>query len=78
MLDVHVTPEDGQDSANHWRVAAYDRRTLGAIAISETGATRDEALEKVGRAWIEQTATRNLTSFDWVAVTNTLRAIRAI
>ncbi|HYQ46855.1 MAG TPA: hypothetical protein VER11_33020 [Polyangiaceae bacterium] len=78
MLDVHVTPDESQDSASRWRVAVQDRRTAGAIVISETGATRGEALEKVGRAWVEQMTARNLTPFDWVAVTSTLQAIRAI
>jgi hypothetical protein len=78
MLDVHVTPDEGNGAANHWRVAAHDRRSAGAIVISETGATRGEALEKVGRAWVEQMTERNLTPFDWIAVTSTLQAIRAI
>jgi hypothetical protein len=78
MLDVHVTPDEGSTAVGHWRVAAHDRRTAGAIVISETGATRGEALEKVSRAWVEQMTERNLTPFDWIAVTNTLQAIRAI
>jgi hypothetical protein len=78
MLDVHVTPHEDGASAKHWRVAAHDRRSAGAIVISEIGATRGEALEKVGRAWVEQMTERNLTPFDWTAVTNTLQAIRAI
>lgn len=77
MLDVHVTPAEGAESAG-WRVAAHDRRSAGAIVISETAATRGEALEKVSRAWIAQMGERNLTAFDWIAVTSTLQAIRAI
>jgi hypothetical protein len=46
--------------------------------ITESGATRGEALEKVSRAWVEQMNERNLTPFDWIAVTSTLQAIRAI
>jgi len=76
MLDVHVTPHEA--SAGQWRVAAHDRRSAGAIVISEVGATRGEALEKVSRAWVEQMSERNLTPFDWIAVTSTLQAIRAI
>jgi len=78
MLDVHVTPHEGSNTADHWRVAAHDRRSAGAIVIAETGATRGEALEKVSRAWAEQMTERNLTPFDWTAVTSTLQAIRAI
>jgi len=78
ILDVHVTPHESSDSADLWRVAAHDRRSAGAIVISETGATRGEALEKVSRSWVEQMRERNLTAFDWIAVTNTLQAIRAI
>ena|SRR6478609_6139166 len=78
LLDVHVTPCEGSESAGHWRVAAQDRRSVGAVVISETGATRGEALEKVSRAWIERMSDSNLTAFDWIAVTSTLQAIRAI
>ncbi|HYQ26819.1 MAG TPA: hypothetical protein VER04_06350 [Polyangiaceae bacterium] len=78
MLDVHVTPRETSDSLALWQVSAHDRRSEGALVISESGATRGEALEKVGRAWLEQVTLRNLTPFDWVAVTSTLQAIRAI
>ena len=78
MLDVHVTPCEGSDSADQWRVAAHDRRSAGAIVISESGATRAEALEKVSRSWVEQMRDRNLSAFDWIAVASTLHAIRAI
>jgi len=77
MLDVHVTPRE-TDSVAKWQVAAHDRRSVGAVVISESGATRGEALEKVSRTWIEQMTERNLTPFDWIAVTSTLQAIRAI
>ena len=78
MLDVHVTPREASDSAGQWQVAAHDRRSAGANVICESGATRGEALEKVSRAWVEQMTERNLTPFDWIAVTSTLQAIRAI
>jgi hypothetical protein len=78
LLDVHVTPRHESDNFGEWRVTAQDRRGGDAIVITECGATRVEALEKVSRAWVEQMGERNLTAFDWVAVTKTLQAIRAI
>ena len=78
ILDVHVTPHEGSDSAEHWRVAVQDRRTADAIVISETGSTPGEALEKVGHSWVEQMTERKLTAFDWIAIASTLRAVRAI
>jgi hypothetical protein len=78
ILDVHVTPKQAADSAGEWLVAAQDRRGGGAVVISEWGATRGEALDKVSRAWVAQMGERNLSSFDWAAVTSTLLAIRAI
>ena len=78
MLDVHITPREGSDAGAPWQVAAHDRRGADAVVISETGATRDEALEKVSVAWDAQARERRLTTFDWSAVTSTLRAIRAI
>lgn len=77
-LDVHVTPRDDSDSSDRWHVAARDSRNAGAIVISGTGATRGEALEKVSRAWAAQVLEHKLSAFDWVAVTSTLQAIRAI
>ncbi len=78
LLDVHVTPRQESDSAGEWQVAAQDRRGGDATVIAEWGQTRGEALEKVSRAWNEQMSERNLSAFDWVAVTKTLQAIRAI
>ena len=76
LLDVRVTP--GQpDGAGEWLVAVQDRRG-GAVVISEWGATRSEALDKVSRSWNAQMGERNLNAFDWTAVTSTLLAIRAI
>ena len=78
MLDVHVTPRAAADSAGEWLVAAHDRRGGDATVIAEWGATRSEALDKVSRTWVAQMSERNLSAFDWTAVTNTLLAIRAI
>lgn len=78
MLDVHVTPGGAPDSAGEWLVAAHDRRDCGAVVISEWGATRGEALDKVSRSWVAQMRERNLSAFDWTAITSTLAAIRAI
>jgi hypothetical protein len=78
ILDVHVTPRDASDATGEWQVAAHDRRDGNAIVISEWGATRSEALDKVSRTWAAQMSERNLSAFDWAAVTNTLLAIRAI
>jgi len=78
LLDVCVTPRQESELGGAWRVAAQDRRGGDAIVITESGATRSEALEKVSRAWTEQMSERNLHPFDWIAVTSTLLAIRAI
>lgn len=78
LLDVHVTPRENPDSSDHWQVTARDSRSAGAVVISGTGATRGEALESVSRAWDAQVLECKLTPFDWVAVTSTLQAIRAI
>ena len=78
LLDVCVTPRQESELGGAWRVAAQDRRGGDAVVITEYGATRSEALEKVSRAWTEQMSERNLHPFDWIAVTSTLLAIRAI
>lgn len=78
LLDVHVSPRDESGAAGEWRVTAQDRRGGNATVITEWGATKGEALEKVSRTWVEQMSERNLSAFDWVAVTQTLQAIRAI
>ena len=78
LLDVCVTPRQESENGGEWRVAAQDRRGGDAIVITESGATRGEALEKVSRAWAEQVTAQKLSPFDWTAVTSTLLAIRAI
>jgi hypothetical protein len=77
-LDVQITPREGSGVSEHWHVTARDDRRAGAIVISGVGATRAEALENVSRAWDAQVFERKLTACDWVAVTSTLQAIRAI
>jgi hypothetical protein len=78
MLDVHVTPRNAPENAGEWHVTAQDRRGGDATIIAEWGATRSEALDKVSRSWVAQMTEHNLSAFDWVAVTSTLLAIRAI
>jgi hypothetical protein len=78
ILDVHVIPGQAADNPGEWRVTAQDRRGGDATVIAEWGATRSEALDKVSRTWVAQMSERNLSAFDWAAVTNTLLAIRAI
>ena len=78
LLDVHVTPRQDSETGGEWRVTAQDRRGGDATVVTEWGATKVEALEKVSRAWVEQMNERNLAAFDWAAVTQTLLAIRAI
>lgn len=78
MLDVCVTPRQESENGGAWSVAVQDRRGRDAVVVTESGATRGEALEKVSRAWADQMGPSNLSAFDWTAVTSTLLAIRAI
>jgi hypothetical protein len=73
-LDVHVKPEGTED----WVVTAQSGRGADAIVITESAATRGEALIRVARAWTAKAPDLGLPDLDWDAVTAALAAVRAI
>jgi hypothetical protein len=77
-LDVHVSSGATPERADAWHVAAHSSRRADPIVISESAATRAEALRKVANGWTAQASELGLTTFDWDAVTKLLLSVRAI
>jgi hypothetical protein len=78
-LTLRITGRGGDDgSPVEWRVEASTSGSPDAVVVSETGATRAEALRAVGSTWNEKRLASNLPSFDWESVARAMAAVRAI
>jgi hypothetical protein len=77
-LTVCVSPRESAADTGDWRVEARIAHSPEAFVITEWGHTRAEALRAVGLAWVAQTESQNLPTFDWDAVASVLNAVRAL
>jgi hypothetical protein len=76
-LTLLITERTSPDDAGQWKIEARATLLDQTVTLTEWGATRADALEAIGRAWI-LAADEALRVFDWEAVANTLRAVRAL
>ena len=60
------------------RIEARTSNDADAAVASGTAESRSAALELCATSWREQTAARLLPSFDWAAIAESLRGVRAI
>jgi hypothetical protein len=79
-LTLRISGRGGDDdgSPTQWRIEASTSSSPDAVVVSETGATRAEALRAVGRSWKDKLLANNLPSFDWESVARAMVAVRAI
>ena len=78
-LTLLITERTSPDDAGEWRIEARGSISSDHTAtVAEWGKTRAEALAAIGRAWSEASDTRSFRVFDWEAVANTLRTVRAL
>jgi hypothetical protein len=78
-LTLRVTGRGGEDGTPAvWRIEASTSSSPDAVIVSETGATRAEALRALGSSWNEKRLASNLPSFDWESVARAMAAVRAI
>ena len=78
-LTLTITERTSVDDAGQWRIEA--RGTLSperAATVVEWGATREDALAAIGRAWSAAADSMGLRVFDWEAVATALRTVRAL
>ena len=76
-LAIRMYPTDDGTGEPKWRVDASSARAGDAV-VSADAPTRAAALERVGRAWQEEAAGRNLPTLDWNAIAQLMSAVRAL
>lgn len=77
-LDIRISSSAAGPGVRSWHVAAQDTREADGMVISDSAATKTEALGKVAEAWAERASELSLPQLDWPAVTAVLTAVRAI
>ncbi len=77
-LTIKMFPEDAREQS--WRVEASTKGGVGAdgAAIAASGRTRAIALEELARSSQASGAATGFFALDWVAITDSLAAVRAI
>jgi hypothetical protein len=78
-LTLLITERTRADEPGAWCIEARASVTADSKAtLIEWGATREDALRAVGRAWSTAPETMAFRVFDWEAVAATLRTVRAL
>ncbi|RYZ05656.1 MAG: hypothetical protein EOO73_19395 [Myxococcales bacterium] len=77
-LEIRVSSRSAGSGQRSWHVSAQLGGVSDAIVLSESGATKSEALTKVSALWSEQDTAHALPSLDWPAVAQALLAVRGI
>jgi hypothetical protein len=77
-LEIRISSRSAGSGQRNWHVSAQPGGVSDAIMLSESGATKTEALNKVAALWSEQDPGHQLPPFDWTAVTQALLAVRGV
>ena len=78
-LTLLITERANSDDPGAWKIEARGALTPEKKAsVVEWGATKGDALGAIGRAWAESIDTMGLRVFDWDAVANALKTVRAL
>jgi hypothetical protein len=78
-LTLRVSGRGGEEGPpTEWRIEASTSTSPDAVVVTESGLTRAEALQAVGRSWGEKRIAGNLPLFDWQSVALVMGAVRAL
>jgi hypothetical protein len=77
-MTLRVSGHGGERLPTEWRMEASTSTVPDAPIVAESGATRAEALQAVGRSWNHKRLANNLPIFDWESVARAMSAVRAI
>jgi len=66
------------DGAVEWEIEARAGRAPEALVVAGRGATRRDALLRVGESWAREATEHRLPPFDWEEVARALDAVRAL
>jgi hypothetical protein len=70
--------EDTSGDGPRWRAEARVNDKSDDSVIEASGATRAEALQKIGEGWDATLRSRPIPAFDWTHVADALRAVKAL
>lgn len=77
-LEIRMFPLEAAEEPSGWRLEARPGRALGAFCVTESAATRSEALRAIGQKWASSATPDGLPVFDWDAVARALADVRAL
>jgi hypothetical protein len=77
-LTVQIAPSTSDEGVDGFTVVAHARQSPERPNVTESGATRGDALRAVGRAWAAKNGAYGFPSLDWELVAQALLAVRAI
>jgi hypothetical protein len=77
-LTIEVAQRRNDDGLGEWFVEAHARQAAERPTIQEPGATRNEALHAVARAWVAKQGAYGFPALDWDAVSAAMLSVRAI
>lgn len=77
-LEIRVSSRSAGSGQRNWHVSAQRGGVSDSVVLSESGATKSEALNKVAALWPEQDPAHELPVLDWTAVAQALLAVRGI
>ena len=77
-LTLCISPRENEMDAEDWCAEARTGPEPRPLTVREWGATRADAVQKLGRSWASRVATDHLPVFDWEAVALELNAVRAL
>ena len=77
-LTIEIAQRQNEDGLGAWVVEAHARQAADKPTIHEPGATRDEALRAVARAWAAKQGAHGFPALDWEAVATAMLGVRAI
>jgi hypothetical protein len=78
-LTLRISGRSGDEGpATVWRIEAGTSSAPDAVVVTESAATRTEALRAVARSWNEKRLSSSLPQFDWESVVAAMTAVRAL
>lgn len=77
-LTIEMAQRPNEDGLGDWVAGAHARESVDRPAITEPGATRDDAFQAVARSWVAKQRAHGFPELDWDAVATAMRTVRAI
>jgi hypothetical protein len=77
-ITIVITQRFDVERPDQWHVQAQTGSAPETTAFAEVGSTRVDALRAVGKSWNSHLLANGLPHFDWDAIEQALRAVKAV